>query len=166
MTIVSDDRTGMNHMRRRSTHWRTAVYVLELTMSEWSRYTQEKADTHSHSDAINSGRGIVEPVSRPDDFPVLSPGEHTLRTSLDTGGTIPYLPRHLNGDVGLLIARNLLVKASLNFNKNVPFLLTGSGQVDLTSQRIAFYALRRSQPTEQPLLNIQRYALPRKGFVE
>lgn len=39
-------------------------------------------------------------------------------------------------------------------------------EVDLAKHRIRFYALRRRQPDDQPLLNTVRYRLPRRPFKE
>jgi hypothetical protein len=126
MTISPHDKTGINGMWWRCAGSGTAAGAFEQARSAWTYNAPEKADTHSHSDVGSTLRGIVETVSRPDDSPVLFPGEHPLRTSLDTGGTIPYPSQHLNGNGGPGIARNLLVKTSLYFKNNVSFLLTGS----------------------------------------
>ena len=39
-------------------------------------------------------------------------------------------------------------------------------EVDLKAKKITFYALRRREPTEQPLLNTTPYELPKKPFKE
>lgn len=39
-------------------------------------------------------------------------------------------------------------------------------EVDLTAGQVNFYALRRREPTEQPLLNTTAYELPKRPFQE
>src|SRR6266542_3262115 len=92
-----------------------------------------------------------------------SPHTTSLSRSLATGPPStpcwsPYFLRRTNeqGEVGLL-------GHSFAVDKNWPHRLIRA-EVDLDCGSICFYALRRREPTSQPLLRTVDYQLPKRRF--
>jgi hypothetical protein len=112
--------------------------------------------SNRYTDAVRQRRA-VRIASAPSRRPF--PEEWNLNLQEHPNGMLIYLRR--TGDTGSvnLLGHSFLVEPTWCHR-------LVRCHVDLTKDKIIFYGLRRSQPTEQPLLKIQHYTLPKRKFDE